>query len=223
MPVRYLLGVPVVNQPQLLRRAIDSIDALWPFTIVIDNGDEPLTGEWPVQVFRPDVPLSFSQTMNLLLRRARGHVCDVLFLMHSDAEAEPDTPQRLLAAAEAAIQANRRWGVIFTNYDALAAFNMRMVEEVGLWDTLLPQYFSDNDYYRRVELCGYELIFSELPVRHEASQTIRGDPVRKYLNDVTFPLYERYYRAKWGGSPGKERFDRPFGGALDRLRQEQET
>jgi predicted O-methyltransferase YrrM len=37
------------------------------------------------------------------------------------------------------------------------------------------------------------------------------------LSGITYPLYERYYSAKWGGPPGGEAYDRPFNGAMPML------
>jgi predicted O-methyltransferase YrrM len=139
--------------------------------------------------------------------------------MHNDAEAGAGTPERLLICIEEAIAAEQRWGAFFTAYDAFAAFNMAMVCEVGQWDTTLPQYFADIDYYRRVRLAGYEIIDTGLEVIHHnnASSTLKSDPRLRLLNGITFPLYERYYSAKWGGLPGGEAYDRPFNGAMSML------
>jgi len=154
--------------------------------------------------------------MNLLQRMAAERSCDSLIYMHNDAEAAPGTPERFLATLEEAVAARRRWGVAFTHYDTLAAVNMTMVSEVGPWDTLLPQYFADNDYYRRVRLAGYEVIETGLPVIHAegGSNTIKSDRRRLFLNSVTFPLYEKYYTTKWGGSPGRETYRNAFNGAV---------
>ena len=211
----YLLGIPFVNRPDLLAAAVRSIEPCWPQALIVDNAEELLDpAAWPIPLFRPPVPLTFSQTMNLLQRLAVERGAEVVLLMHNDAEAAPGTPEALLAAAGAATAAGRRWGAIWTNYDALAAYSLRMVADVGQWDTTLPQYFADNDYYRRIVLAGYELVDSGLPVVHHASSTITTDPRRRFLNGITFPLYEQYYVAKWGGPPGGERFARPFDGAI---------
>ena len=103
-----------------------------------------------------------------------------------------------------------------THYDTLASFNMTMVREVGPWDTILPNYFADNDYYRRLRLAGYEVIETSLPVTHVGGgiNTINSDPRRRFLNGVAYPLYERYYAAKWGGTPGREMYVQPFNGAI---------
>ena len=117
----------------------------------------------------------------------------------------PDpTPDRKLTAE------GRKWGVIWTNYDCLAAFSIPMYREVGGWDTVFPAYFSDNDWWRRIRLAGYEIIESGLPVDHEGSAAIHSDPERLFMNSQTFPLYQKYFEAKWGGVPGQERFTKAF-------------
>lgn len=215
--MQYMLGIPFVNRPDLLKLALQSVELLWPHALIIDNSDSGLDPTmWPVPIVRPPVPLAFSQTMNLLQRLAAERSCDVSFFMHNDAEAGADTPARLLAMVEEAFASAQRWGVAFTHYDTLAAFNMAMVRIVGPWDTVLPQYFADTDYYLRVRLAGYELLNTGLQMTHHnnASSTLKSDPQRQFLNSVTFPLYERYYTTKWGGLPGSETYDWPFNGRL---------
>ncbi len=214
--MRYLHGIPFVNREDLLSLAVASARPLWPHTIIVDNSAGGLSpADWPVAVLRPSLPLSFSQTMNLLQAEAAARSCDALLFMHNDAEAAAGTPERLLAALAEAHEARRRWGVAFTNYDTLAAFNTEAVACAGAWDTTLPQYFADNDYYRRLRLAGYEELCTGLPVTHhnDASSTVKSDPWRGHHNGVTFPLYAGYYAAKWGGAPGGESFDWPFDGA----------
>jgi hypothetical protein len=216
--VKYLLGIFYVNGLPLLERAVASVRGLWPSAFLLDNSDgedlleHPLAGA--LEVIRPPEPLTFSQSMNALFRLAEKRGAEAALVMHTDAEAEAGTPARLLELVAAWQAEGRRWGVAFTNYDAFAAFNLRAARETGLWDTRLPQYFADNDYYRRLRLGGWELLDTGLPVRHEASSTLRACPRRSFLNSVTFPLYQQYYAAKWGGPAGGETFDRPFNGAI---------
>ena len=212
-----LLGIPYVNRPDLLALAVESVRAIWPYTQIIDNSPHGLPQKgWPVAVFRPSVPLTFSQTMNLLASLADETGSDVVLMMHNDAEAAAGTCERLLAAVQEAERTGRHWGIMFTQYDTLVAMKRSMMRYVGPWDTNLPQYFADNDYYRRVRLAGFEILETGLPVTHHqgSSATIRSDSGRSYLNGVTFPLYEQYYISKWGGRPGEEGFEWPFAGKL---------
>jgi GT2 family glycosyltransferase len=106
------------------------------------------------------------------------------------------------------------WGIIFTLYDVFACFNLKIVDEIGLWDNNLPWYFADIDYYRRLKLAGFKVIEAGQGVTHAASQTINSDPRLKFLNGITFPLHAAYYKAKWGGEPDHETFTEPFDGKL---------
>jgi hypothetical protein len=213
--VRYLLGIPVATGLDLLQRALASVAELAGETVLLDNTEAGLDGLAPgVEVVRPIVPLTFTQSMNALCRLAEERDRDVLLFMHHDAEAQAGTPRALLDTCHELTAEGRRWGVAFTHYDAFAALNLEAVRDVGPWDTALPHYFADNDYYRRVRLAGWELVDTGLPVAHHTSSALSREPRRRFLNHVTFPLAARYYAAKWGGPPGEERFDRPFGGTM---------
>ncbi|OGX61199.1 MAG: hypothetical protein A2189_06380 [Paenibacillus sp. RIFOXYA1_FULL_44_5] len=212
----YTLGIGYVNRADLLRQALDSIPMLWPNTFVVDNSEHrelqnhaEINGIVPI--INPSVPLSFSQTMNLLQKEALNQGCEVLLFMHNDAIAHEGTPDRLLELIRSLQQEGRKWGAVFTHYDVLVAFNMKAVQEVGSWDTNLPQYFSDNDYYRRMRLAGYEMIESGLPVTHQnGSSTLHADPYRNMVNGILFPLHAQYYGKKWDGEPGSEQYSIPF-------------
>lgn len=213
--MRYLAGIPVTVRSDRLDRALASIEAFGRRRVVIDNtegGIDPAA--LGVDVLRPPVPLTFTQSMNALFRIATDRNCRVAVGMHDDAEAQGKAAEALLNVVSDLQRSRRRWGVVFTHYDALAAYNMEASADIGPWDTVLPQYFADNDYYRRLRLAGWELIDSGLDVAHKRSWTINSSPARQALNRITFPMYERYYVAKWGGKPGEESFERPFGGPI---------
>jgi hypothetical protein len=213
--VRFLQGIGYVNSADLLRKAVNSVRSLWSATYIIDNSRDGLyPTQWPVAVVRPPVPLTVSQTINLLASMGEQSGVDVVFWMHNDAEAADGTCERLLGIAEGALAAGRTWGAAFTNYDCLAAFNTSAMRYVGPWDVCLPQYFADADYYRRIRLAGYELLETGLTVHHHnnARSTIRADGGLAYLNAATLPLYRQYYCAKWGGPPHQETLDWAFDG-----------
>ena len=203
--------IPYVNRLDLLQKAVASVPRqLTPEPLVINNSDSPLTV--PCRIVIPSVPLTFAQTQNFMLKISMDRHVPFYLFMHSDAEAVGDTVQRLVAMAKAFTIQNRKWGVIFTNYDALAAFNTAAFRKVGGWDTMLSWYLSDCDMYRRLRLAGYELLESNLPVRHEPSQTINADPAIKRNVEMEVPFRQAYYRTKWGGPNEHEIFDVPWGG-----------
>lgn len=215
--MNYLAAIPCVNRSDLLREAIESIKPFWEQLVLIDNtGRSELAAQdfgHPFPIIEPLVPLSFSQTMNAVMHMASKRGCDFYITMHNDAVALEGTPEKLLELVQQLFETKSNWGVVFTNYDTLCAFNTSAVQDVGEWDTVLPQYFSDVDYYRRVKLKGYEIVSQEgLPVLHQnnASNTINSDKALRLRNDRTFRLYERYYISKWGGKPNEEQFTIPF-------------
>lgn len=205
--------IPVVNRLDLLRKAIDSVPISDKWQIeVINNTGSTLPEDLAAGDCNPSVPLTASQTLNWMNHLAKAAFdAPFYFFMHNDAEAGPDTVERLYEITYRKHCQRDRWGVVFTHYDTLAAFNTEAIDAVGGWDTNLPQYFTDNCMYRRLRLAGYELAESCLPVKHEGSQTIHSDPLRELVNSITFPIYTRYYAAKWGGEPGRETFLTPFG------------
>lgn len=203
--------IPYVNRPDLLQRAIASVPRrMTTEAVIIDNSTRCEVGFYP-RAAVPPVPLTFSQTQNWMLAMAKERGVPFYLFMHADAEAGPDTIEKLyhLAMHECA---RRQWGAIFTAYDALAAYNTEAMSAIGGWDTMLTWYCSDNDTYRRLRLAGYPTLESNLPVTHKASQTINSDPAVKRAVDLEIPFRESYYRAKWGGNPGHETFDIAWGG-----------
>lgn len=205
--------IPYVNRPELLKRAITSVPRrMTTEPVVINNSGKGL--DVRCETVMPPVPLTFSQSQNLMLKIAKGRKVPFYFFMHSDAEAGPDTIELLYQMAMHECSQGK-WGAIFTAYDALAAFNTNAMESIGGWDTMLSWYLADCDCYRRLRLAGYPTLNSFLPVTHEASQTLNSNPYRKFCVELEVPFREAYYRAKWGGANEKEVYDRPFNGRFD--------
>jgi hypothetical protein len=210
--LRYLLGIPYVNRSDLLLNALHSIGPLLQHTIIIDNSNnrELRNISNLVSVYEPPVPLTYTESMNLFQKMASERGCSVVMYMHTDAQALPGTPEAFLQIINDLQNNGRKWGIAFTNYDALAAYNMEAIRVVGPWDTTFPHYFSDCDYYRRFRLAGYEEIQTGLPVLHHGSTTIKSDPNLHSIVNSTWNLYKSYYVRKWGGEPGHERYHTPY-------------
>lgn len=194
---------PYVNRPDLLERVIQACKADGIHLNVIDNSGEPC------------IPMTFSQSMNWEMRHAGLQGIKFCLHMHSDAVIPEGDITKLLEFARETDERTKKWAVIYTHYDILACYNPQAYLAVGGYDTNLPNYFSDNDWYRRCKLAGWELVQMvghnvEHGVNGEGSQTINSDLRLKFLNGQTFPLYAEYYKKKWGGSPGHEVFRFPF-------------
>jgi len=203
--------IPVVNRPDLLEQAVENAACIWPALTVIDNSlDQWVHLSSRYHVFCPPVPLSFTQTMNWEMQACARRGKKFCLHMHSDAVVPPGAIEKLLEFAEQIDCSGRKWGVIFTLYDVMAVYNPMAAVECGGYDTTFSAYFSDNDYYRRLRLAGYECVESHIEVGHVGSSTVRSDESLRNLHQMTFPWYRQYYVMKWGGEPDKETFATPF-------------
>lgn len=203
-----------VNRPDLLERSLESFpDTLMHLTVINNSGGAiPNLAHKGCRIYRPLVPLTYSQSMNLMLEDCLSLKADFIIHFHSDAyTTNPNAVQELLAKVREYRDSGRRWSCAFSHYDLLWAVNPIALADIGGWDTMFPAYFGDNDARRRWELAGWECIDTGIQgVQHEGSATINSDPDLQFLNGQTFPLYAHLYRQKWGGEPGKEVFTKPF-------------
>ncbi|MDB4866133.1 MAG: glycosyltransferase family 2 protein [Cohnella sp.] len=213
--VKFILGISYVNRRDLLYKAVNSVESLWPQTIVIDNSegrdlrDDPFL-EARVKVYEPPVPLTVPQKFNYLQELAEVSDCDVYLHMHNDGKAPPGAAKAFLARVQKLLREDRRWGIAFTNYDVLSAVNMEAVRELEAWDNSFIQYFSDNDYYWRLHAAGYEHVWTGIRVIHHGSASTQSDPYRKAVFKAIFPLHHKYYEKKWGGKWFKEKNRQAF-------------
>ncbi|MCI3926314.1 glycosyltransferase family 2 protein [Paenibacillus sp. TRM 82003] len=203
--MKFIVSIGYVNRPDLLELALRSVEAFRPHIVVTDNSEGLDLRQHPeiarmAHIFEPPVPLTYTQKMNVMRRKAIEWNCDALLYMHNDAEPDAGTPERLLAKVEELLAKREPWGVVYTQFDILAAFNVEALRRAGPWDTNFPQYFSDIDYYRRLDVAGYPAVWSELPVKHHngGMSTMKSDAYRKAVNQETWPLYEAFYVEKWG-------------------------
>lgn len=96
---------------------------------------------------------------------------------------------------------------------AYMALNRGCVDAIGLYDewAFYPCYYEDDDWIRRCELGDVAWLDYDGRISHDRSITIRSDPVAAARNARTFPDNARRYAEKWGGMPGAETFDTPYG------------
>lgn len=207
----YAAFIPFVNRRDLLEKAIASAVDLKENLRIIDNSKSGLHGDpgWP-PIIRPSVPMTFSQTLNFMLGLTKDKGKTICIWMHSDASAHPGSCLKLLELARRYTAENRKWGVLFTNYDALSAMSVEAFEKIGGWDEMFEWYASDCDAYYRLKLAGYGCINTSLPVDHSPSQTLNSDPEIRAQVEGMYHHRNRCYTEKWGGEPGHERYTTPF-------------
>lgn len=224
MEREYKFFIPYVNRQDFLDRAIKCvIPTVKNNLIVIDNSDDQNLhpgkyGNWEqdgeiyfIEVIKPTYPLLFSQTMNLMQNIAIQKDLAFFIFMHNDAVAPQERIDKLFKMVDESFKKEPAWAVIFTLYDLLCAYRTSAIEDIGKWDVTFPQYFADNDYFRRVKLKGYKCLESGGEgMGHDTSATVRNDPARWWANEKSFMLYKELYKSKWGGYQDEEIYDCPY-------------
>lgn len=205
--------IPYINRPDLLRRCVDSIPSLHDNLTILDNSSEGLPIEFYCWSHQPSVPLSFSQSQNFFLSDALNRGCDFYLWLHVDIKIPEGVFPAFLDKARSL--KGTRWGALYTYYDTCCAMNTLAVKDVGGYDPAIRAYKSDQDFYHRMRLKGWEtlesnLMVKELEANHLGSQSIRSDPRLAHLNGIIQQLDALYYRAKWGGDAGQEVYSTPF-------------
>lgn len=195
------------NRFDLLAKAVASIPEFHDLLTIVDNSPDGLTGTWPCAVWRPPVPLTFTQSHNWWFADARKKGAQFIVWMHGDAEAVDRGHLRLL---EVTRKCEVKWGTIFTSYDALATVNLDAIDAVGHYDVHFEKYCCDCDLYYRFALEGWQCIDSGIVTKHIGSATITSDPQLYFTNKIIHSHAFDYYFRKWGGDPGEERYRIPF-------------
>ena len=203
-----VLGIPVINRPDLLRACLESIDADVT-VVVIDNSGTGTLGDVASEV-RPDAiivdppsNLGVAASWNLVIRsypRERSWL-----IANADTVFGPGDLARLIEEADTD---EPRW--VGVNGDwRVFAINAACVERVGLFDEqFIPVYCEDADYEYRCTLEGVRWDFIDGTSTHVGSVCL-GD--FRSANDRTYPANVAYYRAKWGGDlRGGETYLTPF-------------
>lgn len=216
----YAAFIPVVNRFDLLCDTVNSASEVRDELTIIDNSENGLVEdptfrlsvrpELPLKILRALVPLSFTQSMNLEFNETIKRGKKFCVHMHSDSVIPEGAIASLLEYARKIELEGRKWSVIYTHYDVLCIYNPECYKTIGGFDTNFSAYFSDNDWYRRCDIAGWERINTGIEVGHVGSQTINSDEKLKFLNGITFPLYSYYYQQCWGGEPGHEKFNTKF-------------
>jgi GT2 family glycosyltransferase len=187
---------------------------------VIDNGRKLFSGPWaeqltslplPIRYVIPPSNLGVAASWNWLLRSLGRCIIandDTVFSL-DDAKAFLDaarlSPETIVFNTSAPCNA---WSVFFVNRPD------KWLNMGGFDEAFFPAYFEDNDAYWRLELAGFPCKLVALKDwQHDQSSTlVEGDAEYQRNHQLSFGRNADYYRRKWGGSPGNEKFAVPFNG-----------
>lgn len=206
---RKFIFIPVVNCFDLLQKAINSVpENLYDDYFIFNNSGKNLNEFIDKKQFTiiNDNPLSFKDTQNKMRLYAIENKYDYYSFMHNDGEILDDTANRLIQKADELINNNSKWGVIFTEYDVLCAFNTSCVETIGEWgDDNWPiqksGYYLDVDYYHRMLKYEFSHVQIKHNVLHTIGNTIKGDENERSLWESERRAVQDHFKNKWGWLP----------------------
>lgn len=199
-----VLGVPILNRPDLLLTMLRSIDVPVGRIVIIDNGDVvPDILDENVRVIRPGHNLGVGASWNLIVKttpRAPWWV-----FANSDLEFVPGDLARL---AEHMVTVG---GLALLGTFSVAGISAEVFEKAGLFDeNFAPAYYEDNDFDYRCRLAGVPMAGLPTGLRHHISSTLNSSPNYRRQNTQTFAANGVYYHEKWGGPPMGEVYTTPF-------------
>lgn len=203
------MGIPVLNRVDLLRKCLASIDYPVGRLVVIDNsgtgkfGDLASDVRYDALIVDPPSNLGVAASWNFTIRTTAD--APWWLLANADIEFAPDDLNVLHEWMDA--QTGPAIGML-VEFGAFA-INAACVETVGFFDeNYVPIYCEDTDYRRRCLLAGVPLTTLPSRTTHVGSVSYQGKHAPD--NARTYPQNVAYYRAKWGGWIGEERYATPF-------------
>lgn len=210
-----VLGVPILNRPDLLYRMLKSIDVQVGRLVIVDNGgvvDEravrsALNGSiHEICIINPGNNLGVSSSWNLTIKA--NPKAPWWFICNNDIEFAAGDLQRMVDH-----MATTQNTFVMLNWMAAFGVTKHVLREVGWFDeNFVPAYYEDNDFLWRCKLANVEVVTLPADYRHDGSMTIKSNPLFTTRNMKSFPSNGEYYRAKWGGYPGNEQYETPFSG-----------
>lgn len=223
--MRYKLHIPFAAREDLLADAVASVQAIGNVHVWASGIQMPTCDGIAECKRLPTLP--YTAVHNLMFQYSLDDGDDVMFVMHADGLAKPGIAKMFRDFVATTFAHEKDWGVIFTHYDVLCAFNMAAVKDVGFFDPMFMFYMGDCDYYHRMRKAGWRQIeIGAEGVEHRCEAQSNVAPFKDGVGSATIKsdaLFNHriqwrhstgfdaaYYRLKWGGEPEHETFDRPF-------------
>jgi GT2 family glycosyltransferase len=197
-------------KPEWAAETIGSIrsDIVQNALVVVDNSEgglEPVLAKRLFRYLRTGSNLGCSASWNV--GREWAIRSEVPLVILSEAVVFRDSGRCALDLAQSTsksigVRALQAWHLVALHHETLRKVGSF---DVGFW----PIYFEDTDYERRMSLDGVGMVVRD--VREWYSDKGHARSWREGWVEVDYERQEAYYAAKWGGVPGEETFEFPFG------------
>lgn len=202
MKNKLAIGIPTINRYDLLKEALQRYFIDFPNIkiFIIDNGKQNIVEvNKNLNVYVPKTNLGVAASWNKL--------CNIIFEEHDYALILND--DIILGKTEKEIDEllSKEIYDFYVGSFYWSAFILpkRTFDKIGDFDEYFyPAFYEDNDYdYRRI-LCNCSRLTTDvlLPTVARNSMTIKKDAS---LNQ-SFEDLKQFYKKKWGGEPGEEKF-----------------
>jgi hypothetical protein len=191
--------IPYVNNPELLKKSYYSARFMQEVTVIDNRGLLSLVDD-PRKYFKLckghkwrklDVSLTTAQIMNYMLIDSYKRGDKFFTWQHGDVEYSPDLGREFEIYVQELHKVRDDWGIIYTNHDLVAAYNVEALMKVYGWDQYsFPYYFLDNDIACRLDYAGYKMVVKDFggDISHYASASINTDDYRQHINGLLFPI-----------------------------------
>jgi GT2 family glycosyltransferase len=212
---RVFIGIPIVNRVDLMARCLRAIDVAAEI-LIVDNSccsqfKESLTAlaePFGAEIAHQAGNIGVAASWNSIIRTGFERGYDRVFIGSNDTFLHAGA---LATAIDTTKESSTRlWHLHAWNFFLL---HRSAVADVGWFDeNFYPAYMEDSDYAYRCRLAGVGRAEVDAPAAdHAGSATIRSDP--KYALRCRYTHWwwnATYYRLKWGGPQGYEKFHSPF-------------
>jgi GT2 family glycosyltransferase len=202
----FAIGIPTLNRYDLLKEALDRYIVDFPTThiYIVDNGNQGIDDSNPnITVLKSSYNLGVAASWNVLCNTIFEEYTHAL-IMNDDiiiGKTESEIYELLNTVTADFYVGPFYWSVFIIFKD--------IFDKVGGFDEeFYPAYLEDNDYHYRMKLmnCKYIQIEELLPEVCRNSMTLEKEPT---INS-TFEKLMKFYKEKWGGKPGEEKYLTPF-------------
>ncbi|KAF3118166.1 hypothetical protein TWF103_000193 [Orbilia oligospora] len=175
-------------------------------------------GRYGVNIIRTPTLFSFAQLQNFMLSTAMNKGWTHYFWSHQDVVALSDEARRPYKSfyenvvsslvslyptmnSAASKKEGKRWGLVWYSFDHLSLVNVAVALDtdanIGAWDTFIPYYHTDCDYYERMRLNGFSILERRVGDIYDVANHVE-DPEHAFFGGGRAPATKER-------GPGKER------------------
>lgn len=176
--------------------------------LIVDNSREGWGSEYGLPTYRdPDGHnIGVAGAWNIGAQKVLDNNLDYLVILSASVEFGPELHTTFKRQMETF------WGENVIEAEGhswhLIAFHRRIFEQVGLFDeNFYPAYFEAIDFGYRMRVLDLEKNFTKVWV----NAISWGSGQHIDMVDCPAPPLLQYYREKWGGDKGEERWELPYG------------